>query len=246
MTPRSSRSGGRGSAPYVVAEQDATVFTLGRWPDDPGKRQRFADLADRLDAFLAGRTMTYSEAGHALGMNPNSLALRDDHGPRAHPLGGSPPAAHLDGAATGDRAGANALLELARRYLHIFGPTNAGPFGEWAGIRTPRPARAFEALADSLIPVRTPLGDAWILDADERAFREPDAPPAGVRLLPSGDTYYLLWGRDRELLVPDASRRSLLWTSRVWPGAVLVRGEVVGTLATVRRGRDDRALARAH
>jgi hypothetical protein len=31
------------------------------------------------------------------------------------------------------------------------------------------------------------------------------------------------------LLVPDANRRSRLWTSRVWPGAVLVEGEVVGT-----------------
>ena len=48
-------------------------------------------------------------------------------------------------------------------------------------------------------------------------------------MLPSGDTYALLWGRDRELLVPDAGRRSELWTSRVWPGAMLVGGEIVGT-----------------
>jgi hypothetical protein len=41
--------------------------------------------------------------------------------------------------------------------------------------------------------------------------------------------YYLLRGADRELLVPDAARRSALWTSRVWPGAVLVAGEIVGT-----------------
>jgi hypothetical protein len=30
-------------------------------------------------------------------------------------------------------------------------------------------------------------------------------------------------------VVPDATRRPLLWTSRVWPGAVLVGGEIVGT-----------------
>ncbi|HJQ50100.1 MAG TPA: crosslink repair DNA glycosylase YcaQ family protein, partial [Gaiellaceae bacterium] len=47
--------------------------------------------------------------------------------------------------------------------------------------------------------------------------------------LPSGDTYYLLHGVDRELLVPDARRRGELWTPRVWPGAVLVAGEVAGT-----------------
>ncbi|MGH2417866.1 MAG: DNA glycosylase AlkZ-like family protein, partial [Candidatus Limnocylindria bacterium] len=49
------------------------------------------------------------------------------------------------------------------------------------------------------------------------------------RMLPSGDTYFLLQGADRELLVPDAARRPLLWTPRVWPGAVLLAGEIVAT-----------------
>ena len=52
---------------------------------------------------------------------------------------------------------------------------------------------------------------------------------APARFLPSGDAYFLLWGTDRELLVPDADRRRELWTSRVWPGALLVEGEIVGT-----------------
>jgi hypothetical protein len=53
--------------------------------------------------------------------------------------------------------------------------------------------------------------------------------PAPTRLLPSGDAYFLLQGADRELLVVDSGRRGELWTSRVWPGALLVGGEVVGT-----------------
>ncbi len=48
-------------------------------------------------------------------------------------------------------------------------------------------------------------------------------------MLPSGDTYSLLQGADRELLVPRADQRARLWTPRVWPGAVLVDGSVVGT-----------------
>ncbi len=81
-----------------------------------------------------------------------------------------------------------------------------------------------------LTPVRTPIGDAWILASDEPAFlASGEGSPAAARLLPSGDTWYLLQGRDRELLVPDAARRGELWTSRVWPGAVLVAGDVVGT-----------------
>jgi len=52
---------------------------------------------------------------------------------------------------------------------------------------------------------------------------------AAARLLPSGDAYYLLDGAERTLLVPDADRRGELWTSRVWPGALLVDGEIRGT-----------------
>ena len=52
---------------------------------------------------------------------------------------------------------------------------------------------------------------------------------APARLLPSGDAFFLLQGADRELLVPDAERRRSLWTPRVWPGALLVEGEIVGT-----------------
>jgi hypothetical protein len=40
---------------------------------------------------------------------------------------------------------------------------------------------------------------------------------------------FLLYEADRELLVPDANQRRELWTTRVWPGALLVEGEVVGT-----------------
>ena len=59
-----------------------------------------------------------------------------------------------------------------------------------------------------------------------RAAESPDAP---ARLLPSGDAYFLLDGAERELLVPRKDRRERLWTSRVWPGALLVAGEIRGT-----------------
>ncbi|HEY2888302.1 MAG TPA: crosslink repair DNA glycosylase YcaQ family protein, partial [Candidatus Limnocylindrales bacterium] len=67
--------------------------------------------------------------------------------------------------------------------------------------------------------------------ADEpsfRAARQP-VPATTVRLLPSGDTYLLHWGCDRDLIVPDPARRAEAWTTRVWPGIVLVGGEVAGT-----------------
>ena len=78
------------------------------------------------------------------------------------------------------------------------------------------------------MPVRSPLGDEWLLGADEAAVRAAEV-AASVRLLPSGDAYFLLDGKERELLVPRTDQRERLWTSRVWPGALLVEGEIRGT-----------------
>ena len=62
-----------------------------------------------------------------------------------------------------------------------------------------------------------------------RSCRADPLPAAPARLLPSGDSYLLLQGADRELLVPDASQRGELWTPRVWPGGLLIGGEIAGT-----------------
>jgi hypothetical protein len=214
---------------YVVAEQDRAIFTLGRLPDDPVARREAEQLADRLEVFLGGRRMTYGEAGRGLGVHPNALryaaptgrvVMRWDGARR--PTIWMVESPNLD---PGD-----ARLELARRYLHVFGPATAEAFAEWAGIAPARGRATFDALVGSLTPVRTPLGDAWILGEDEEAFHAAvGGDVASARLLPSGDAYFLLQGADRELLVPDSGRRSLLWTSRVWPGAVVAEGELAGT-----------------
>jgi hypothetical protein len=122
-----------------------------------------------------------------------------------------------------------ARLSLGRRYLHVYGPGTPQAFARWAGIGPRYASAAFDALRPSLIPVRTPIGDGWILSRDETSLRAPAGPAAPARLLPSGDAFFLLHGADRELLVPDAKRRAMLWTPRVWPGAVLVDGEIAGT-----------------
>jgi hypothetical protein len=61
---------------------------------------------------------------------------------------------------------AEASLELARRYLHVFGPTTAESFAEWAGIATRQGLMVFDRLRAALMAVRTPIGDAWALVSD--------------------------------------------------------------------------------
>ncbi len=212
---------------YVIAARDLAVFSLGRFPDDAKGRLRAEDLAARLHAHLDGRTMTYGEAGHALGVHPNSLRYAATTGTVLIRWAG----ARLPTVWTVPPAGdpAKARLELARRYLHVFGPTTARAFARWAGVSARAAAATFGSLRRSLTAVHTPLGDAWILTADESLFRADPRPAAPARLLPSGDAYFLLHGDYRALLVPDADRRSTLWTPRVWPGAILLDGEIRGT-----------------
>jgi hypothetical protein len=213
---------------FVVAARDLALFSLGTLPEDVRGRRRAEDLAARLHAFLGDARMTYGEAGRALGVHPNSLRYAAATGTvlirwegARQPTVWTVPPPEVDPR--------DARLELARRYLHIYGPATPEAFARWAGIGPGHGVAAFEALRRSLTPVQTPIGDAWILTRDEPAFRVASGPVAPARLLPSGDPYLLLQGADRELLVPDADRRRALWTPRVWPGGLLVEGEIIGT-----------------
>jgi hypothetical protein len=213
---------------FVVASLDLAVFSLGTLPDDAKGRRRAEDLAARLQAFLGGSRMSYWEAGHALGVHPNSLRYAAATGTvlirwegARRPTVWTVPPPEVDPR--------DARLELTRRYLHTYGPATPDAFARWAGIGIRHGVSAFDALRKSLTPVRTPVGDAWILTRDEPTFRAPPGLVATARLLPSGDAYLLLQGPDRELLVPNADRRRELWTPRVWPGGLLVEGELVGT-----------------
>jgi Winged helix DNA-binding domain len=212
---------------YVVPARDHAIFTLGRLPDAPRRRDRAEDMAARVHAFLAGRRLKDTEVQAALGVGNSfkyatttgTLLIRWE-GARA-PAIWTVPRPEIEPH--------EARSELARRYLHVFGPATPEEFSTWAGVAGAEARATFESLSASLTAVRTPIGDAWILARDEPSLREPPGAEAAARLLPSGDTYYLRWRAERELLVPDASQRAELWTSRVWPGAVLVGGEIVGT-----------------
>ncbi|NTU78438.1 MAG: winged helix DNA-binding domain-containing protein [Chloroflexales bacterium] len=214
---------------YVVARRDLAVFTLGRLPDEAGPLKRAQDIAARLGAVLAGARMPFSEAARAMGESdanrlryaaPTGTVVMRWDGAR-QPEIWNVPAPEMEPQ--------DARIELARRYVHVFGPATPEAFVTWAGVRPVRGIAAFAALSRSLTPVRTPLGEAWILSEDESLFGVAIRPSAPARLLPSGDTWFLLQGADRELLVPEERQRRALWTSRVWPGALLVEGEIVGT-----------------
>ena len=213
---------------YVVAAQDHPLFTLARLPDSGKLRERAFDLTARLERVMGEERMRDRDAAPAIGVGnairyatlTGRLAIRWE-GARA-PVVWLVPEPGI--------SARDALLELGRRFLHVYGPSTRAAFARWAGVDAKNAVTAFAGLKPELIPVQTPLGEAFVLASDEAALREKGAKAAGVRFLPSGDAYTLaLTPEERALIVPDAKQRGELWTPRVWPGALLVSGDIVGT-----------------
>jgi hypothetical protein len=214
---------------FVVDARDAPVFTLGRLLDAGSTRRVAETLADRLTQLLGDTRMTQGVAARALDEPPNRLRYATLTGRvRMRWDGAKQPTIWM--APPPDIGPGEARLELARRYLHVFGPGTPEAFTAWAGISPRSGIATFDELGASLTPVRTPIGDGWILASDVPLFRRPPGPAAPARLLPSGDAYFLFQRpEERALLVESAAHRGRLWTSRVWPGALLVNGAIVGT-----------------
>ena len=212
---------------YVVPAGDHAPFTLGRMPAKGRMPARAEDIATRAEAYLEGRKLRVDDVAGVLGVGNGirygtltGRILIRWAGAREPTIWTVP---------RPEMSTAQALQELARRYLHVFGPSTVDAFIRWGGLDAPAAHTAFDALAPTFLTVRTPLGDAQVLAEDLPTLREPPIPTDVARLLPSGDPYYLLWGADRSLLVGERARRDELWTTRVWPGALLFGGEITGT-----------------
>jgi hypothetical protein len=212
---------------YAIAAVDVPIFTLSRMPDGAKGRHRAESTADELARVLGERRMKDREAHKLLAGHPFHMRYATATGRLLIRWEGAL-APTIWMVPRPEMSVTDARKEMARRYLHVFGPTTAEAFAEWAGISGRAGATTFEALASELVPVTTPFGEEWLLATDEELLRSPAETSARARLLPSGDTFWLQWGRGRQLLVPDEKRRSELWTSRVWPGALMVDGEISG------------------
>ena len=192
-------------------------------------RRRAEDVASRLDAFLDGRVSGPRRRSQRRRRAIRTRSIWRADGQDPDPLGRRPPADDLDGAAAGRSIRSTPATSSCAGTSTCSARRPPEAFAEWAGVSTRGRTSTFAGLGPALMPVSAPIGDGWILAADEADVPRAGSPGAPARLLPSGDTFFLLQGADRELLVPDADRRAMLWTPRVWPGALLVDGEVVGT-----------------
>jgi hypothetical protein len=211
---------------YAVPADDLPVFTLARLPESGRTRLRAEEMLERVEAALGGERKRDRDLDLGNAMRyatlTGRLAIRWEGARAPHVWIVPPPTITRE----------EALLELARRHLHVFGPTVPEAFAKWGGLGAKDAVRAYAELGHELISV----GEAFLLARDEATLRAKPAPPAPARLLPSGDAYWLHGtAAERALLVPDVKRRGELWTPRVWPGALLVGGEIAGTWRRAKR-----------
>lgn len=128
--------------------------------------------------------------------------------------------------AFGSAAAKSAGRELLRRFLRCYGPATPDDFADWTRIGVADARQRFTELADDLQEVNWGVRPRWILREDSDELRGA-RPPSGVRLLPPGDPYLL--ARDRATLIPDPSKRKVVWPSLGAPGTLVVDGEIAAT-----------------
>ena len=113
-------------------------------------------------------------------------------------------------------------LDVVRGYLRLLGPATPKLVAGYLDA----PVKDVEAHWPEDTEDVTVDGERrWVLAGD--ADRLAAAPPAITRLLGPFDLF--LQARDRSLLVDDPTRAKSLWPTIGRPGAVLDRGEIVGT-----------------
>jgi hypothetical protein len=128
--------------------------------------------------------------------------------------------------------GPDAVREVARRYLAVYGPAPREQLARWFGLRSPAQAgRWIASLGDDV--VETDLG--WMLAADVEAAAA--AEPSGVvRLLPAFDHYVVAAPRD-EPAVLAAEHRGAVYRPQGWLSpVVLVDGVMAGVWRHELRG----------
>jgi len=227
--------GPRGAV-YVVPAQDVSVFTLGRFPRNPVLGAAVKAAAERAKRAFRARQADphHIVSDRKVGVNFRDLRIASMTGAVR---------IEWDGATTSWRivepppeAPEPARLELARRFLRSVGPSTPGEFawwsGGWAGSfgestrgELSDAQGTFLSLKKELAEVEFEGRKGWVLRTD-RSRLERAEPVQTVRMLPAGDPF--LASPDRAFLVPQIRFRSELWPKSVWPGALLVNGELVG------------------
>jgi hypothetical protein len=220
----------RGGADYIVPKEDAGVFTLGSSPRDPERMAELDRLADDIHLVSEGRTLIVNDVSKLLGHEHQTHLRVSGLTGRVH-IRWDASRIWLIPVARPDIDPEDARRELARRFVHWFGPTSKSALARWTGVSGREATDTWKAIEPDLVAVEVAglAGSRYLLAADADALDGAE-PVSGVRLLPYDDPFTKL---DHELLIPDDARRERVLPRSgqgkgYIPGAILVDGEIVG------------------
>lgn len=124
---------------------------------------------------------------------------------------------------------AQGTAELARRFLHAYGPATPRAFADWLGSTPAQAKRLWRQIEEELEPVTTAGKKAFILQADRESFRRADTEES-LLLLGPHDPYLDI--RDRAILLEDTAAQRQVWRTVGNPGVVLKGGKIIGIWKT--------------
>lgn len=136
-----------------------------------------------------------------------------------------------------------AVAEMARRYLRVYGPATKTDFARWWGAWPGVGNAAWSALGDEVVPVSVAGTRMELLAGDLAAVRG-SAASDSIQLLPQFDPYLLGHAR-RDHLFDRAHAAKVSRTAGWISAVVLVAGAVVGTWTHVNRGKGMRVTVTA-
>ena len=129
----------------------------------------------------------------------------------------------------------DAEKKLVRKFLHCYGPATADHFMGWLGCSRAQAKRLWEAVSEELEPVKALGKKAYLLSEDRERFFSPPPIRRELLLLGAHDPY--LDQRDRLVLQPEKGLHRQIWKLVGNPGAVVYRGEIIGTWTGRKKGR---------
>ncbi|MDQ3778021.1 MAG: winged helix DNA-binding domain-containing protein, partial [Actinomycetota bacterium] len=218
----------RGGADYIVPRKDVGVFTLGSYPRDEDVAADLERLADEIQRVTKGEMRPVGEVQSRVAADKPIRLKRTAVTGRVH-IRWDASRIWLIPAERPKLDVEDARRELARRFLHWFGPTTVQQLARWTGVDARDAKETWAQLEAELAEVDVDGRRGFLLAADLEAVERAPA-VTGVRLLPIDDPFTKF---DHDLLVPDeAERRRVLpragESPGYAPGAVLVDGEIVG------------------
>ena len=124
---------------------------------------------------------------------------------------------------------AQSEAELARRFLHAYGPATPRAFADWLGSTPAQAKRLWQQIEEELEPVTAAGKKAFILQSDRESFRCADTEEA-LLLLGPHDPYLDI--RDRAILLEDTAAQRQVWRTVGNPGVILKSGKIIGIWKT--------------